>query len=41
MSFQERLKKANAIDLRDNHIIKDLNNGYVAIYPINTDKKFE
>ena len=38
--LDERLKKAGAIDLRDNHTIEDHGNGYVTIHPIDRNKKW-
>ncbi|MFT8344292.1 MAG: hypothetical protein ABF652_23030 [Clostridium beijerinckii] len=37
--WQERLKKSEAIILKDNCIIKDLGNDYNCIIPINKNKK--
>jgi len=40
MTFNERLIKGNAIDLRDNHVIEELENGYWVIKPQNSDKNY-
>ncbi|WP_255293840.1 hypothetical protein [Priestia megaterium] len=40
LSLHERLKRKQSIDLRDNHIIVDLGNGYDEIKPINPDKRY-
>lgn len=37
-NLDERLKKNRTIDYRKNYRIKDLNNGYVEITPIEKDK---
>lgn len=37
-SYEERLKN---IDLRDNHIIEELESGYDCIIPIDKNKKFK
>ncbi|MDU4883107.1 hypothetical protein [uncultured Clostridium sp.] len=36
---KKRMKKAEAIDLRENCIIKEYNNEYFEFIPINKDKK--
>jgi hypothetical protein len=40
-SWQERLKKSKAIDLKDNCIILDLDNEYNCIIPIDRTKKIK
>ncbi|MGN4739054.1 hypothetical protein [Bacillus cereus] len=37
----QRLKSTNAIDLRNNRSIIDLNNGYSEIVPIDENKRFK
>lgn len=39
--LHERLKEKQSVDLRDNHVIVDLGNGYDAIVPIDNKKKFK
>lgn len=39
--YKELLKKAGAIDLRDNHIIEELPNGRIVIKPIDKTKKYK
>jgi hypothetical protein len=39
-TYEERLVKYGAIDLRDNCTIEDLGNGYEKIIPIDENKKF-
>jgi hypothetical protein len=39
--YEKRLEASGAIDLRDNHKIIDLGNGYVQIKPIDPNKKFK
>lgn len=39
--YEERLEKSGAIDLRDNHIIIEKENGYCEIKPIDKNKKFK
>ncbi len=41
MSYHERLIKSGAIDLKDNHKIFDLGNGYSKIKPIDVTKKIK
>lgn len=36
--YKERLIKARAVDLKDNHKIEDLDNGYMKITPIDESK---
>jgi hypothetical protein len=38
-TYNERLVKRNSIDLKDNHIIVDLGNGYDFITPIDPEKR--
>lgn len=38
MSYHDRLVKSNAIDLRDNHVVIDLGNGYSRIEVIDESK---
>lgn len=38
--FNDRLKNDNSIDLRQNHEIVDLGNGFVKVIPIDNNKKF-
>lgn len=38
-TLEERMKKAGVIDLQDNCIIKEYDNDYFEIIPINKDKK--
>lgn len=40
-SYEERLKKSGAIDLKDNYILKELGNGYDCIIPIDANKKIK
>jgi len=40
-SWQERLKKSEAINLKDNCIIQDLGNEYNCIIPIDRGKKIK
>ncbi|AZJ21733.1 hypothetical protein [Bacillus cereus] len=40
-SVQKRLNLNNSTDLRDNIKIKDLQNGFIEINPINESKKFD
>lgn len=40
-SYKKRLIKSGAIDLRDNHTIIDLGNGYLKIEPIEKNKKIK
>lgn len=39
--YEERLEAAGAIDLRDNHRIIHLDNGYARIEPIDNTKLFK
>ena len=39
MTFHDRLVKANAIDLRDNLKVENLENGYSKHYPVNSGKR--
>lgn len=39
MSYHDRLVRANAIDLRNNSKIVDMQNGYSKLVPICSDKK--
>jgi hypothetical protein len=39
--YEDRLEASGAIDLRDNHKMIDLGNGYVRIEPIDPNKKFK
>lgn len=39
-SMSNRLHQVNSIDLRNNHKIDNLNNGFVKIVPINKSKRF-
>lgn len=39
MSYHERLIKSGAINLKKNHKIIDLGNGYSKIVPVNVNKK--
>jgi hypothetical protein len=41
MSYHERLVKSGAIDLKDNHKIQTLNNGYSKIIPLDTNKRIK
>lgn len=41
LTHKEKLKKSNAIDLRNNHTLIDLENGYVKILPIDESKRFK
>ena len=36
----ERLRASGAVDLRDNHVVNDLGNGYSRIAAIDPNKKF-
>jgi hypothetical protein len=36
----DRLRAAGAVDLRNNHIVTDLGNGYIRITAINPNKKY-
>lgn len=38
MSYHERFRKANTIDLEDNFTIEDLGNGYGNIKPVDKSK---
>jgi hypothetical protein len=39
--YEDRLEASESIDLRDNHMVIDLGNGYVQIEPIDSSKKFK
>jgi len=39
-SFEDRLKRSQAFDLRTNAIFTDLGNGYLSVEPINEDKRW-
>jgi hypothetical protein len=41
MSYHERLIKYGAIDLKKNHKIIDLGNGYSKILPVDVNKKIK
>lgn len=41
LSYHERLVQAGAIDLIDNCIVEDLENGYCRIIPIDETKKIK
>ncbi|AKN30665.1 hypothetical protein Ccar_07405 [Clostridium carboxidivorans P7] len=38
MSYYERLLKAGSIDLQNNHIVEELEDGYIKIKPIDESK---
>lgn len=40
-SLNERLKHNKSIDLRDNHIVINHDNGYSEIKPIDSNKRFK
>ncbi|PLS19750.1 hypothetical protein CVD28_01165 [Bacillus sp. M6-12] len=39
--YEQRLEASGAIDLRDNHELICLENGYVEVKPIDPNKKFK
>jgi len=41
INLEEKRNKAKSINLKDNYLIENLDNGYSKIIPIDTNKRFK